>query len=1093
MRNPKFLDNKQHGKVIDELRDNIQRGSKISVISAYFTIYAYDALKKKLANINSMRFVFMKPTYIKLRNELQREFYIEHHDIAEVPQNISGNEFEIKLRNKLTQSAISKECADWIRDKVEIKALRHENTAQSRLVYIDNGGDNVSINGTVDFTTDGLGITPSTRLDSNTCMYGTEMTQGFQMMFDMLWNDQTQVEDVKKQVLQQMEILYKENPPDFIYFITLYNLFYDQLDELSEDTIVKSRTGFKNTKIWNTLYQFQKDGVMGAIDKIEKYGGCIIADSVGLGKTFTALAIIKYYELRNDRVLVLAPKKLRENWTIYTQNDKRNIFADDRFNYDVLNHTDLSRDHGFSGAINLATINWGNYDLLVIDESHNFRNNTPVKDRVTRYERLMRDIIKAGVKTRVLMLSATPVNNRMNDIKNQIAFITEGKYDALIGEGLPNIENTLKKAQTVFNTWSKLSDGKRTSDRFVEMVNVDYFKLLDLLTIARSRRHIEKYYDLNEIGKFPKRLKPVNIYPDIDTKKEFPDIGTVNRIIRQLTLALYSPLYYVRSDKRIAYEQRYDLPIAEGHSVFRQVDREVQLVALVRVNLLKRMESSIHSFKLTVNTILSRIKEALEMINKQQDQYDASLQIEHLNFDDPELEDLTFGNKVKVLLQDMDLIKWKQNLSYDYQKLQKIADIATMVTPDRDNKLHTLERLIIDKRQHPINTGNGKILIFTAFADTAKYLYNCMAEFLAKHSIYTAMITGSGENHSTLPLTETQKQNIHISDLNTVLTLFSPNSKHKDQIFPEVKNDIDVLIATDCISEGQNLQDCDYLINYDIHWNPVRIIQRFGRIDRIGSTNDVIQLVNFWPTKDLDSYINLAQRVKGRMVLVDVSATGEENIIETESSSEMKDLEYRRKQLERLRNEVVDLEDISEGISITDLTFNDFKIDLMEYLKYHKKELEHAPVGLYALAHIDNNFRDTVKSGVIFVLRQIHGKKQTKEQNGLFPYYLIYITENGIVQLTYIHAKKILDYMKKLCSRTHTVDNALVKSFNEQTCNGSQMQAYSNLLEQAISTIVGKKEEIGIASLFHKGGTTLLDDTDNNTEDFELVTFLILK
>lgn len=1089
MRNPKILDNKKNGKVADEIRENLKRGSDLSVIFAYFTIYAFEELKKELAKINEMRFIFTEPSFIKQTKELHREFYIEHN----IGGSLSGNEFEIKLRNEMKQSAIAKECAAWLRDKAKIKALRKENPAQNRLFYVDNGEDSISINGTFDFTTDGLGVTPSNRFDMNTCMYGKGATSAFLQMFNELWEDDSTVEDVKQTVLDQMQVLYKENPPEFIYFITLYNIFSAYLGELTEDNIIKTRTGFKETLIWNKLYKFQKDGVIGAIDKIEKHNGCIIADSVGLGKTFTALAVIKYYELRNDRVLVLAPKKLRENWSIYTQPDRRNIFENDRFNYTTLNHTDLSRTNGKSGETNLATVNWGNFDLVVIDESHNFRNNNPVKDRTTRYERLMNDIIKAGVRTKVLMLSATPVNNRMNDIKNQISFITEGKNDAFADVGLNNLEHVLRKAQMVFNKWSTLPEDERTTNSFVEMMDMDYFKLLDTVTIARSRKHIEKYYNISEIGKFPVRLPPENRYSGIDNQNEFPPIGEVNRLIRRLTLGIYSPMQYILPEKRPEYERKYDMAVGDGHSVFRQADRESSLVGLVRVGLLKRMESSIHSFMLTVEKILGKIETTLSLIADKQFDYNPDLSIEELDFDDSELDDLAFGSKVKVLLQDIDLLKWQQALEDDADKLRTILAEAKRITPQRDEKLCDLQALIKHKMQNPINPGNKKIIIFTAFADTANYLYENIAPQLAKQGIYAALVTGTGTNKSTLPMTGEMKKTIALSDLNSVLTLFSPRSKDCAKVFPMVTGEIDVLIATDCISEGQNLQDCDYLINYDIHWNPVRIIQRFGRIDRIGSTNDVIQLVNFWATKDLDDYINLAQRVKGRMVLLDVSATGEENLIEDDGSREMRDLEYRKKQLTRLRDEVVDLEDISGGISITDLTFNDFKTDLMEYMKEHRKALDEAPTGLYAVVDIDDTIRDAVKPGVIFTLRQIKGQEQTREQNALFPYYLMYIADDGEVQLTFQHGKKMLDYFKKLCGGKTEVLRDMVEEFNRQTDGGHNMRHYSALLETAIQSLTSKKQEIGVASLFSKGGTTLQTSYYDGSEDFELISFLVMK
>jgi hypothetical protein len=1089
MKPPKVIDNKRNGKVYDELTDNLRKGSKLSVISAYFTIYAFAELKRELIKIDGMRFIFTEPTFIKKDNELTREYYIEHNDNE---KKVSGNEFEIKLRNEMNQAVIAKECSKWLQDKVQIKSFKKANSAQPRLVYIENEDEHISINGTVDFTTDGLGITPSNRLDYNMCMYGKEFTVSFLQSFNELWNDDTAVENVKMQVLNQMQVLYKENTPEFIYFVTLYNIFNDYLDELTEDKIVKSKTGFKETLIWDKLYKFQKDGVLGAIDKIEKYNGCIIADSVGLGKTFTALAVIKYYELRNDRVLVLVPKRLRENWTIYTQNDKRNIFARDRFNYDVLNHTDLSRNSGQSGEINLATINWSNYDLVVIDESHNFRNNPAVKDRTTRYERFMNDIIKSGVKTKVLMLSATPVNNKMNDIKNQIAFITEGENDAFKSIGLQSVELILRKAQAVFNKWSVLPDEKRTSELFIDMMDADYFKLLDTITIARSRKHIEKYYNLNEIGKFPKRLTPENKYPKIDSLGEFPSIGIINKTIKKLTLCVYSPLGYVLSEKRKSYNKKYDMSVAGG-SIFKQTDREQSLVGLMRVGILKRMESSIHSFSLTVEKILQKINLSIESIDTKQSVFDPEMDINDLDFDDLEYENLIFGSNIKVLLHDMDLVRWRQDLNSDKEKLESILSEAKKVTPKRDEKLLELESIIKYKIQHPINPANKKIIVFTAFADTAKYLYNNLAEKLMQQNIYSAMVTGSGDNQSTFPINKDLKKYIKITDLNTLLTLFSPKSKECAKIFPQITNEIDLLIATDCISEGQNLQDCDYLINYDIHWNPVRIIQRFGRIDRIGSTNECVQLINFWAIKDLDEYINLQQRVKGKMVLLDVSATGEENIIDADETGEMKDLEYRKKQLQKLQTQVVDLEDISGSISITDLTFNDFKIDLMEYMKNNRKLLADAPNGMYAITKIDDSLRDTVKPGVIFTLKQVQGNEQQKEQNPLYPYYMVYVTEDGEVKLSFTHIKKILDYYKKLCSGQSMVLSEFVAEFNKQTEDGSKMQHFSSLLENAIENLIDKKQEIGVASLFSKGGTTMQKKYYEGIEDFELITFLILK
>lgn len=1070
----KTLNNQLGETVYKELEKHIRKGSKVSTISAYFTMYAYSALKKELDKIDEMRFIFTTPSFSKNKDKEAREYEI-------VNNNIFGNEFELKLRNEMTQSAVAKDCAKWLKDKVEIKSFKEPNVAQPRMIHVHNKSEeDIVINGSVDFTTDGLGITGSNRADFNNFMAGEEFTDSQLLSFDTLWNNEMVLTDVKDKLLKQMEVMYEENSGEFIYFKSLYHIFYNYLDELDEDNIVKKGNKLKETKIWNTLYQFQQDAVIGAIDKIEKYNGCILADSVGLGKTFTALAIIQYYELRNDRVLVLVPKKLRENWTIYTLNDKRNIFAEDRFRYDVLNHTDLSRERGFSGNIDLKTINWENYDLVVIDESHNFRNNPAVKDRVTRYQRLMNDVIKQGHKTKLLMLSATPVNNKMNDIKNQIAFITEDKDNALEEIGISSINHTLRNAQTIFNQWSKLDDNTRTGEKFVDMMDLEYFKLLDTLTIARSRKHIEKYYDLAEIGEFPNRLDPINESSDIDIKKEFPTLNEINNEIERLNLSVFSPFLYILPQKREDYAKKYDIAIGEGKSVFKQTDREKSLIQLMRINLLKRMESSIHSFKLTIEKLLFKINKTLEKIDNISE-YNEDIDISLIDPEEDEYDELMFGKKTKVLLQDMDLIKWKQDLKLDKEKLEFLFTQAKEVDCFRDEKLADLKKVISNKIENPINEDNKKILIFTAFADTAKYLYENISQWIFdNYGLYTALVTGSGDNKTNLKA-------VRNTDIDEILTSFSPISKNRNIINPEMTEEIDILIGTDCISEGQNLQDCDYLINYDIHWNPVRIIQRFGRVDRIGSKNKDIQLVNFWPNIELDEYINLKGRVENRMVMVDVSATGEENII-VNNDKVMNDLEYRKNQLEKLKDQVIDLEDVSDAISITDLTFNDFKIELMEYMKEHRKELDNAPFGIYSIVPAEE-----FEPGVIFLLRQVKGVKESKDKNALTPYYLVYISEDEEVKLNYIQSKKILDYYQKLCSGKKKVFRNLVESFDRETDNGRQMDKYSQLLKESIENIIGKKQETGVRSLFTKGGTSPVKNNIEGLEEFELISFLILK
>lgn len=1072
-----LLDNRTHGKVGDALAEGIKSGADLSVLSGLFSVYAYDLLRRELARVASIRLLLPTgPAGASVGDDQP----------FRVP-GLAGTDADRRFRNTLNLSKVARDCADWLERKAEVRAVASPVT--QNLFHVANGnGDALAIHGSSPFTSAGLGFAPSAGYDMNACFSTPDETENLLNWFESIWANEEVSWDVKAAVLSQLRDLCSSKSPELIYFLTLYNIFRDHLGELDEDRIIKTRTGIKETRVWNKLYRFQRDGVLGAIDKIEKYNGCIIADSVGLGKTFEALAIIKYYELRNDRVLVLCPRRLRENWTLYTVNDRRNLFADDRFNFDVLNHTDLTRERGRSGEINLETLNWGNYDLIVIDESHNFRNNPPRRDGVTRYSRLMRDIIRAGVKTKVLMLSATPVNSRMNDLKNQVAFITEGRDDALYGHGIASIEQSLRKAQTHFNAWLRLDPDERSIDGLLDALNFDYFRLLDLLTIARSRKHIAKYYDIGEIGQFPERAKPINIKADIDTRDRFPELREINRDIRRLNLSSYAPLKYVLADKLEEYGRKYDMQVAGG-SVFKQIDREQSLIHLMRVNLFKRMESSINSFALTLERLLGEVRNILERLESHEDTEVEELSIEDIEVEDESFDPYLIGRKIKVLIQDMDLIRWKQELEEDEGLLVKLLREAREIDAARDEKLRRLkDEVIAAKCGQPINPGNRKVIIFTAFADTADYLYENIAPWAGRElGLNSAVVTGrTGGNDTTVPKLR--------KDLPSILAAFSPLSKERASIDDSESDagDIDILIATDCLSEGQNLQDCDCVVNYDIHWNPVRIIQRFGRIDRLGSRNGVIQLVNFWPNMELDEYINLEARVSGRMVLLDISATGEENIIESTDAEHMNDLEYRRRQLEQLQNEVVDIEDLSNNISITDMTLNDFRMDLAEYLKNHADRLEHMPPGAFAVTRADDLVDEEVEPGVIFCLRSENTKVRTDTTYALSPYYLVYVTEDGEVRLNFTHAKQILDVIKKLSLGRSNPDERAVAAFNAATRDGADMSRCQAMLGRAVAAITGKAEEKGVESLFHRGGTVLSKDSFQGIDDFEVVAYLVV-
>lgn len=1063
----KLIDNKQGRTVESEINQRMDSNTIISISTGMFSLYAFYFLRDKFKDARELKILLLSNP----RSTMPEGVSI----IADDP--LWGTSEERELKRKLLLRHAAEECAR-ILEKSNIRTLITPNSFGFKLIFIQNQTNDCVINsGMTDFNTASLGLINSNIPQYHILQEGEENILPLKTIFNNVWNDQSKSKDITKSIITELKKGYKEYTPDFLYHFILHHLFHYAIVEFAEDKIIKTKTGFKDKEIWHKLYKFQKDGVMGAIEKIEKYGGCIIADSVGLGKTFEALAVIKYYELRNDRVLVLCPKKLRDNWTVYTQNDKRNIFINDRFNYDVLNHTDLTRKRGKSGNIDLATVNWSNYDLVVIDESHNFRNNNPAKGEMTRYARMMDEVIKKGVKTKLLMLSATPVNNRMNDLKNQISFITEGNDLAYTEQGIDNITTVMKLAQKQFTDWSKGAD--RSINTLFDRLDNRYFKLLDMLTIARSRKHIVKYYNSADVGRFPTRLNPINEKTDIDNQRLFPSLREINNAIRKMNLANFSPMSYLRDDKVLEYEDKYDYQLSSG-SVFKQVDREASLIHLMRVNYLKRMESSISSFYLSIKALLEQVNEKLYKINHVSEIADETITIEDIDIEEDEYEGLV-GNKVKVLLQDMNLVKWKQDLEYDRDTLNRLLESAATISPTRDEKLARLKRIIANKVRQPLNDNNKKVIVFTAFADTANYLYLEISVWaLSNFGLYSTLIKGTGTNKTNFPETASK-------DMNELLTHFSPHSKERHKTFPAVKGEIDILIATDCISEGQNLQDCDYLVNYDIHWNPVRIIQRFGRIDRLGSKNEQIQLVNFWPNMELNEYINLESRVKGKMVLLDISATGEENLIEMNGNDEMTDLEYRRRQLEQLQNTVLDLEDIQGGITITDTNMNDFRMDILEYENNHLAELQGMPLGIHTVVETDD---EEIPPGTVFCMRST---VERKGKSLLAPYYLVYMDDDGATILGYMQGKRCLDYLKRLCQGKTEVLVALVRNLKMETKNYANMTHYSSAFQLAIESVIGKSQEVGAASFFSTELISLNAEGVTSQGDFDIVAFVIVK
>lgn len=1071
----------------DDLVTTLKPNSKVAIASACFSIYAYQELKKQLESVDELRFIFTSPAFVKERTpKAQREFYIPR---LSREKSLYGTEYEIKLRNELTQRSIAKECAEWIKRKVKFKSnITNEQMSGFINVESDDAYTYLPVNG---FTTTDIGCEKGNTLTNIVTRFESPQSQTFLKTFDTIWNDKTKLQDVTDQIIESISTVYKENSGEFIYFITLYNIFNEFLQDISEDNLPNDATGYKDSVIWNKLFDFQKDACLAIINKLETYNGCILADSVGLGKTFTALSVIKYYENRNKSVLVLCPKKLSNNWVMYKSNYLNNPLANDRLRYDVLYHTDLSREKGFSNGLDLSLINWGNYDLIVIDESHNFRNGGDIKDdKENRYLRLMNRVIRSGVQTKVLMLSATPVNNRFNDLKNQLQLAYEGdtrKIDAKLNTKKP-INVIFRQAQQAFNNWSKLPADERTTECLLNMLDFDFFELLDSVTIARSRKHIEKYYDTSSIGKFPTRLPVISLRPPLTENKERINYNQIYEHISSLNLKIYMPSLFIFPSKEAKY---YDIEAKQANiksSKTGQIGREEGIRRLMSINLLKRLESSVYSFKLTLTRVQQLITSTLQNIeNFKVNGTNSNIEVDDYihpenDFDDDDLNTNLFsvGNKLKIDFNDMDYLSWESQLQADLEILNDLIFEIDKISPEEDAKLQKLLALIVNKIKHPINSDNKKVIVFSAFADTAEYLYKYISKYVKENfNIESAMVTGSKDGVTTLSKIKT--------NLNTVLTYFSPRSKDKDLIYPNDNRQIDILIATDCISEGQNLQDCDYLINYDIHWNPVRIIQRFGRIDRIGSKNDVIQLVNFWPDLTLDEYINLKARVETRMkvTVMTSTGTGADNVLD---ESEKEDLEYRKRQLQKLQSEVVDIEDMNSGINIMDLGLNEFRLDLLSYMK-DNPDVENSPSGLHAIVKGDG----TLKSGVIFILKNVSNAINIDNQNRLHPFYMVYIADDGEVICNYLQPKSLLDLMRKLGKHNPEPNSELCKIFNQETQDGKNMGKYSKLLEEAICSIIDVKDESDFESLFSAGESSYMKNTISGLDDFELICFLVVK
>lgn len=1052
----------------DELKRTLKAGSKVCIVADSFSIFAYQKLKKYLDRAESVRFIFTAPTFIDSGDDKAAadQFAIMRQRRE---QDLCNSEYELRPRNTLSQRELARECAKWINAKVRFKA----NITAKRMISFMIVDETV-FNGIHGFTCTDLGCERGDSMFYN--IQVLDKTEGASLItvFEQIWNDNINMIDVTPAVLEKISTVFQNNDPDFIYFISIYHIFHEFIQSLDDGNT--DRSDFMNSKIWQMLYEFQAQAAKIILYNLERYNGTILADSVGLGKTFTALAVIKYYLDNRKSVLVLCPKKLYENWNMYKGHYVNNPLVDDDLNYDILYHSDLTRTKGMSNGIDLSRFKWEDFDLIVIDESHNFRNggqNIDDDDEEkpdNRYDRLMKQAIRKGRRTHVLMLSATPVNNRFVDLKNQLALSYEGNSQN-IDKKLQlkhNIDDIFKSAQTEFNRWCKRPIESRTAQTLVDMLDPDFFRLLEAVTIARSRKHIEKYYQSSGIGKFPKRLDPISKRSALSNIEQAPSYSDIYDLLDTLNLHVYAPSLYIHPSKLYKYESAFG---KNTHGITLR-GRELGLRSLMATNLLKRIESSIFSFRLTVERVRQTIHNRLKSIADYEahrstmlpDDTEANISAE-LSEDDQDNICISAGKKLKIDCADMDYISWRARLLEDQSILDHILQLIQCIDPLHDEKLHELKRLIDNKIKHPLNPQNSKIIIFSAFIDTADYLYEQLANDIKDHyHLNTAEVTGNAVK-STLSAS---------LSLNDVLTNFSPKSKSR-HLIPGKHEDIDILIATDVISEGQNLQDCDYLINYDIHWNPVRIIQRFGRIDRIGSQNTQIQLVNFWPDLELEDYIKLEERVKTRMTGIDViTGNATENPL---TPAEKSDLEYRRRQLERLQTEVTDIEDMNQGVSIMDLGLNEFRLDLNNYLQ-NFSAAKNTPKGLCAAVLSS----DEMPPGAIFILKNIHHEMNINQQNRIHPFYLVYVSDNGDILYNHLSPKDILSKLRKSCKAVYsdTMANRVLDDLSHA----------SELLTRAIQSIVNVNSESDIHAFLH--GRTISFADDAAADDFELISFVVI-
>lgn len=1126
-----ILDNENENLKVHEWLSKYTQTGKLSIVTGYFTVGALAYLSKETQNkIDEYKFILGDIVNFDANKDRALDLLNE----------------EITIDASLKLSRVAKEAVTFLElDKVKAKTLEPNFCHAKAYLYKHNDKDpqkDYYISGSSNLTEAGIGLKTTNNVELNIGSFGSDPQYNELIKwFDSLWarpqaHDYKTVLDgnggvnrvpFKQYLIDEIKKIFTEYSPKQLYYKVLFELFGNELLLEKDNPEFNRQIGrLENTVVYNSLYEFQQKGVLSLIKMLQKLNGAILADAVGLGKTWTALAVMKFYQLQGREVILICPKKLQYNWRIYQKN-QNSKFEKDQFEYFLRFHTDLSDDlmDKYHDRADKMFLN-EKPKLFVIDESHNLRNN-----KSKRYKFLVDQILSKNEDVKVLMLSATPINNSLMDIRNQFKLIVGGNAKGFADSlDIKNIDYTFRAAQKAFNEWTEKPEPK--IGEFIKKLPPNFFKLTDALTVARTRKMIEGH---QEGLKFPQKTKPENIFV---TPKQIGNFESFEELFDHFPpmLSGYQPSFYIEE-------------LEDANVLNDEKQRDHFLVKMMYILLVKRLESSWFSFQSTVEKILAHHQNALDRIKQYQETKKETVWNEAQSslFDDDDIlaqiEDFTLGKKRKTRLIDIDrsgnIEAFKKDLKADIEALQLLQSnliqferkIAKEIKKPRnhsseDDKLETLINRIVKKRQAGENYGNAKVLIFTVYKDTAFYLFE---QLKARGFNNVAAVSGDS---STVwnEEGETKKYEPILQRFAPFTKLFrekewtfEPSSKElslskqfdewqhwiaeNDKIiYEKLQNPIDILIATDALSEGQNLQDCDLVINYDIHWNPVRVIQRMGRIDRLGSPNTKIFGINFWPSNNINTYLNLQGRIEQRMATMKLAGS-EVHLDFSDTFKEMaedENLEQKQKarMLEQMQSSWEEIE-TEKTLGFDDFSLETFRQELLEELKKNEQFYKSLPNGIYtgfkAIEEV------CPQEGMIALLG--YPSKPTKSNHFEYKgYELIYIDHSG--KSVFLNQKEVLNALAKHKDEIRFVPKAIDQG-EPQSIEHLSSALSTWLKSQASEEVVQEdgtvKQKMGKASLdmlnkLKSGSKTAIQKLKEegtasqkyNKDNFDLITWFII-